>query len=87
MKGDSGNRKSLKVLLELDGKAIERLSSEIRESALTIVQMHTKEDPLRVLSQYVLDVTAVYEKKQAATEVMRAQGYLRDYYAHLCVFA
>jgi hypothetical protein len=34
-----------------------------------------------------LDITAVNEKKQAATEVMRAQGYLRDYYAHLCVFA
>src|SRR5580700_849886 len=27
-----------------------------------------------------LDITAVYERKQAAMEVMRAQGYLRDYY-------
>jgi 4-oxalomesaconate hydratase len=28
-----------------------------------------------------LDITSVFEKKQAAMEVMRAQGYLRDYYA------
>jgi 4-oxalomesaconate hydratase len=27
-----------------------------------------------------LDITPVFEKKQAAMEVMRAQGYLRDYY-------
>jgi len=28
-----------------------------------------------------LDITSVFEKKQAAMEVMRAQGYLREYYA------
>ena len=28
-----------------------------------------------------LDITLVYEKKQAAMEVMGAQGYLREYYA------
>ena len=28
-----------------------------------------------------LDITPVFEKKQAAMEVMRAQGYLREYYA------
>jgi 4-oxalomesaconate hydratase len=27
-----------------------------------------------------LDITSVFEKKQAAMEVMRAQGYLQDYY-------
>jgi 4-oxalomesaconate hydratase len=28
-----------------------------------------------------LDITSVFEKKQSAMEVMRAQSYLRDYYA------
>jgi 4-oxalomesaconate hydratase len=28
-----------------------------------------------------LDITSVYDRKQAAMEVMRAQSYLRDYYA------
>ena len=62
------------------GAGVASAFQTIRPPALLLFEPHQPE-LCGFYPNTFLDITSVFEKKQSAMEVMRAQSYLRDYYA------